>query len=83
MTQDEIIDMAIQAGASPDENKIWLMYAEEIETFAKLVAAKERKACVLECADFIDSKFDISPDSGEVVSYADGGQLKEHFGIES
>jgi len=37
--------MAIQAGASPDENKIWLMYAEEIETFAKLVAAKEREAC--------------------------------------
>jgi DNA-directed RNA polymerase specialized sigma24 family protein len=44
MTQDEIIEMAIQAGASPDENKIWLMYAEEIETFAKLVAAKEREA---------------------------------------
>jgi hypothetical protein len=39
MTQDEIIDMAIQAGASPDE-KIWLMYAEELEAFAKLVAAK-------------------------------------------
>jgi len=37
--------MAIQAGASPDENKIWLMYAEEIEAFAKLVAAKEREAC--------------------------------------
>jgi hypothetical protein len=45
MTQDEIIDMAIQAGASPDENKIWLMYAEEIEAFAQLVAAKEREAC--------------------------------------
>jgi hypothetical protein len=45
VTQDEIIDMAIQAGASPDENKIWLMYAEEIETFAKLVAAKERENC--------------------------------------
>jgi hypothetical protein len=45
MTQDEIIEMAIQAGASPDENKIWLMYAEEIEAFAKLVAAKEREAC--------------------------------------
>ena len=45
MTQEEIIEMAIQAGASPDENKIWLMYAEEIEAFAKLVAAKEREAC--------------------------------------
>ena len=49
MTQDEIIDMAIQAGASPDENKIWLMYAEEIEAFAKLVAAKEREACAKVC----------------------------------
>jgi len=49
MTQDEIIEMAIQAGASPDENKIWLMYAEEIEAFAKLVAAKEREACAKLC----------------------------------
>lgn len=48
MTQDEIIEMAIQAGASPDENKIWLMYAEEIEAFAKLVAAKEREALAQE-----------------------------------
>jgi hypothetical protein len=46
MTQDEIIDMAIQAGASPDENKIWLMYAEEIETFAKLVAAKKQERII-------------------------------------
>ena len=46
MTQDEIIEMAIQAGASPDENKIWLMYAEEIETFAKLVAAKKQERII-------------------------------------
>ena len=39
MTQDEIIEMAKQAGASPD-GKLWLMYAEELESFAKLVAAK-------------------------------------------
>jgi hypothetical protein len=39
MTQDEVIDMAIQAGASPDE-RLWLMYAEELEAFAKLVSAK-------------------------------------------
>ena len=48
MTQDEIIEMAKQAGASPD-GKLWLMYAEELESFAKLVAekatAKEREAC--------------------------------------
>jgi hypothetical protein len=48
MTQDEIIDLAIQAGASPDE-KVWLMYAEELEVFAKLVAAKEREACAKVC----------------------------------
>jgi len=48
MTQDEIMQLAIQAGASPDENKIWLMYAEEIEAFAKLVAAKEREALAQE-----------------------------------
>jgi hypothetical protein len=53
MTQDEIIDMAIQAGASPDENKIWLMYAEEIEAFAKLVAAKEREACAKLVKDYM------------------------------
>ena len=51
MNSKEIIDMAIQAGASPDENKIWLMYAEEIETFAKLVAAKEREACAKVCEE--------------------------------
>lgn len=56
MTQDEIIDMAIQAGASPDENKIWLMYAEELAAFAELVAAKatavEREACAKLCEEF-------------------------------
>jgi hypothetical protein len=51
MNSEEIIDMAIQAGASPDENKIWLMYAEEIEAFANLVAAKEREACAKVCDD--------------------------------
>jgi hypothetical protein len=45
MTQNEIINLAIQAGASPDE-KIWLMYSEELETFAELVAAKEREAII-------------------------------------
>jgi hypothetical protein len=52
MTQDEIIDMAIQAGASPDKN-IWLMYAEELEVFARLVAAKEREACAKVADGFI------------------------------
>jgi hypothetical protein len=52
-------------------------------TWSEAFESKFAELIILECADFIDSKFDISPDSGEVVSYADGGQLKEHFGIES
>jgi hypothetical protein len=82
MTQDEIIEMARFAGIRINNFGFQGGYIEEFEAFAHFVAAKERKACVLECADFIDSKFNISPYSGEVVSYADGGQLKEHFGIE-
>jgi hypothetical protein len=41
MTQDEIIDMARQAGLDPD---LW-NYTDAFETFAKLVAEKEREAC--------------------------------------
>ena len=45
MTQDEIIEMARQAGLS---NPLWIEkdYAI-IEAFAKLVAAKEREACAV------------------------------------
>jgi hypothetical protein len=45
------------------------------EKFAELI--------IVECATLVDAAFDIDEHSGEVVSYADGGQLKEHFGIES
>ena len=47
MTQDEIIEMAKQAGLS---NPFWIEndYAI-IEAFAKLVAAKEREACANLC----------------------------------
>lgn len=50
------------------------------ETFDK---EKFAKLIIEECATFVDSAFDIDEHSGEVVSYADGGQLKKHFGIES
>ena len=42
MTQDEIYDMAHQAGV---ENEFNYDFRLSIETFAKLVAAKEREAC--------------------------------------
>jgi len=82
MTQDEIIRFAIQCRLVTTGNCDGI-YMDALTEFAKLVAEKEREACVLECADFIDAAFDIDEHSGEVVSYADGGQLKEHFGIES
>ena len=45
MTQDEIIELARQAGLDPD---LW-NYTDAFETFAKLVAEKEREACAKEC----------------------------------
>ena len=36
MTQDEIIKMAMNSGASKD-GRLWLMYSEDLEAFAKLV----------------------------------------------
>ena len=41
MTQDEIIEMARQAGLDPE---LW-NYTDAFERFAELVAAKEREAC--------------------------------------
>ena len=64
MTQDEIIEMAREAGLAFEKDavldfdneeysKIWQTYMfvgkQEIETFAKLVAAKEREACAKVC----------------------------------
>ena len=63
-----IKELAEQAGIQDNPDQ------EGLEYFAELI--------VQECADFIDSKFDISPYSGEVSSWADGNELKEHFGVE-
>ena len=45
MTQDEIIEMAKEAGIIFG----WPAYHDRIEVFAKLVATKEREACAMEC----------------------------------
>jgi len=66
-----------QAGGHYDSGNqhTWPQYTiDNPEKFVELI--------VLECATFIDSAFDIDEYSGEVVSYADGSQLKEHFGVE-
>jgi hypothetical protein len=46
MTQDEIIEMARQAGLWPAVTDIFL---KELEAFAKLVTEHEREACAKEC----------------------------------
>ena len=60
MNQDEIIEMARQAGFEgfdkwaehyPQETKRW---CERMEAFAKLVAAKEREACAKVCEQHTD-----------------------------
>ena len=50
MTQDEIIEMARQAGIKRRTDEFYSefcdgVYFDDLEAFAKLVAAKEREAC--------------------------------------
>ena len=60
MTQDEIIEMAKEAGFEefdkwcehyPQETQRW---CQRMEAFAKLVAAKEREACAKVCDELQD-----------------------------
>jgi hypothetical protein len=57
MTQDEIIEMARQAGIKGRTDEFYSefcdgVYFDDLETFAKLVAAKEREACAKLCDEF-------------------------------
>jgi hypothetical protein len=54
MTQDEIIEMAEQAGFEIDCCS--LEWHKRITAFAKLVAAKEREACMKACEKTITSQ---------------------------
>jgi len=74
MMNERIKELAIQAGYLPDNFGIGHWDMPECKKFAELI--------ILECATLVDSAFDINEHSGEVVSYADGSQLKEHFGVE-
>jgi len=49
MTQDEIIEMARQAGVRDDENIFEFSQYKYLERFAKLVAKREREACAILC----------------------------------
>jgi hypothetical protein len=44
MTQDEIIEMARQAGCF-EKHQVFYFTQQDLEAFAKLVAEKEREAC--------------------------------------
>lgn len=57
-------------------------YNGDAYTVREFDKQKFAELIILECATLVDAAFDIDEHSGEVVSYADGGQLKEHFGIE-
>ena len=50
MTQDEIIEMAIQAGFHEHD---FPFKKFKFEAFAKLVAAAEREACAKVCEGFV------------------------------
>jgi hypothetical protein len=45
MTHDEIIEMARQVGVGATGNEYYPFFIEELEAFARLVAAKELEAC--------------------------------------
>jgi hypothetical protein len=66
MTQDEIIEMARQAGMYQDLNVSW---NQSIQNFAKLVAAKEREACakLVEVSDELED--------WEIICGSDGREL--------
>ena len=55
MTQDELIDMAKQAGFNVEQGFLLRVTGidEDLERFAKLVAAKEREACAKLCGDLV------------------------------
>jgi len=62
MTQDEIIEMAIEAEfvshgkPSDEESELFVCVDKDIYKFAKLVAEKEREACALICDECFKSK---------------------------
>jgi hypothetical protein len=65
MTQDEIIELANQAGK--EIGLIAFVFHPVVEIFAKLVAAKEREACAKLCDSTIEQTY-ISGYTGAVHS---------------
>ena len=65
MTEEEIIEMAKQAGWEMDDSLVlepeivWYISQGQLETFAKLIAQHEREACAEICDGFYLSWIDI------------------------
>ena len=57
MTQNEIIEMAREAGCF-EKHQVFYFTQQELEAFAKLVAEREREAC----AKVADSHMDGTPE---------------------
>ena len=67
MTQNEIIEMAIQLGFDERLSNNWLVSEGALGRFAKMVAAKEREACAIVCDD-INAKYKWPDDVAERVA---------------
>ena len=62
MTKDEIIEMARQAGFEGCAELTWenVICTEELVAFAKLVAEKEREACIAHAMTSAEKAIDIA-----------------------
>jgi hypothetical protein len=60
MTQDEIIEMARQAGCF-EKHQVFYFTQQDIKAFAKLVAEKEREACAKICDAFQERDVGMQP----------------------
>jgi hypothetical protein len=72
MTQDEIIEMAEKAGIKRRTDEFYSefcdgVYADDLEAFAKLVAAKEREACAKVCEDAISNIWEYDPEYAKQI----------------
>lgn len=62
MTQDEIISMAREAGATVKDSRypdLFIASGQELARFAALVAQHEREACAKVCDDFEHPNWDF------------------------
>lgn len=63
MTEDEIIEMAIQLGFDERLSNNWLVSGDALGRFAKMVAAKEREACALICEELKYDGYEMVKDN--------------------